>query len=172
MAIWQHRIDLLPVKAVQERFGELPLSIPVTDLDSVDWWTNAQPPKEIELWVQSVLPTARSWSPAIRIWGDEEGDSISLMYAAADRIEWISCRIDLRRLSLPFVTTVCELASRLQCVLLSGAYVLSPEYDHLLTDIRHSKAAAYLNDPVAALKALKPREALMVPMPKTTEETQ
>ena len=171
MAIWQFRIDLIPRKAIRRIFGELPISLPEELAEEFLWWSDAQPPKGFEAWITVFLPEAQSWSQTMRIWGDERGDTGSVCYSNGDQVESVGFRIDVRQLSLAFVRNICELAVRLDCMLLTGTYhLLAPDDLTVLSSINSSTAQRYLNDPVSTLRELKRQSTDAIPFPRKEDE--
>lgn len=156
MAIWQFRIDLIPISALQAKLGGVPASIPQELAEDFDWWSDTQPPIGFEARLDAILPKANSWSEEVLIWGDERGDTAAVCVDNNRRVEWIGFRIDARGISPGFVRDICKLASELKCVLLSANYrLLAPDEQVVLDAIGHSTAKKYVDDPVATLRSLK-----------------
>lgn len=168
MAIWQFRLDLIPKKALQKKFGNLPIAIPESLAEEFRWWSEVQPPAGFEAWIDAFLHESRSWSPTMRIWGNERGDTGSVCYDDRNKVEWIGFRVDVRELSPAYVNRICELARRLECMLLTTGYqLLAPDDLTILSTIKNSTAQRYLDDPVSTLRSLKRQPGDVIPFPKT-----
>jgi len=141
MAIWQCKIDYLPEKAVIEKYGALPVSIPDQDMDAVDWWASHQPPKELCSWSDGLLPESASWSSSLRIWGQEQerGNCVSVFNRSKtqNEVEWIEFRIDAQSLDVSFLSWIVTVAERLNCVLVTQEnHVLKAELPLLVAAVR------------------------------------
>jgi hypothetical protein len=159
MAIWQFRLDLIPTSALRAKFGTAPTTVPHELAEDFAWWSDAQPPAGLEASIDVILPRANSWSTEMLIWGDERGDTASVCYNSNRKIEWIGFRVDVRRLSPTFVTSICRLAKELECMLLTGQYhLIAPDDQAVLAAINQSTAKNYLDAPVSTLLSLKPKE--------------
>ena len=170
MAIWQFRLDLIPTGALRAKFGTVPISIPQELAEDFAWWSDVQPPAGFEARLDAILPKAKSWSEEMLIWGDERGDTASVCYDSNRKVEWIGFRVDVRELSLGFVRDICRLADELECVLLTAAYhLIVPNEQAVLAAINQSTAKNYLDDPVSALRSLKPTKGDIVQLPEKTK---
>jgi hypothetical protein len=160
MAIWQFKLSFVPEKWITDRYGALRTTLPREVVDDSPWWAETRPPKEFEMWIDCILPRIDSWSESMRIWGGEDGDTISVCYVddKKDGVEWIGVRIDARGLSRDFVRDVCELAKRLECLFLTAnCEVLLPEESVLLSAFNESNANRYIEDPLSTLLLMKSR---------------
>lgn len=158
MAIWQFKVLLIPESALREKFGAVPVSLTRELAEEFDWWKDRQPPREYQAAIDVMLREAKSWSPLMRIWGNERGDTAVVCYYEDEKslVEEIEFRIDVRQLSLSFVSSICAFARRLQCVLVTGEnHLLAADESVMLAAINNSTAKRYLQDPVSTLRSLK-----------------
>ncbi len=170
MAIWQFRIDLIPERALHGKFGLVPVALPKELAEDYAWWNNCQPAVPFESALAALLPESPSWSSSMRLWGDERGDTASVCYSDNGSVQWIGFRVDVRDINPPFVEGICEFAKRMGCLLLTGQYhLLSPDIGLVLSEIRHSTAQRYLDNPAAKLRTLKRGEPEIIPFPEKTE---
>jgi len=171
MAIWQFRLDLIPTSALHAKFDNIPTSIPQEMAEDFQWWSDVQPQAGLEARVDVILPKADSWSEDLLIWGDERGDKASVCYDKNRKVEWIGFRVDVRKLSLSFISDICRLSNELGCVLLTGTYnLIVPEEQTVLAAISRSTAQRYLEDPVKTLRSLKPSKDEITRPPTKTKE--
>ena len=72
-----------------------------------------------------------------------------------NRIAEVFVRIDVRSLSLPFLTSVTEIARRHQLLLVTeDTHILRPSAKELMAAIRRSRSFAYVRDPDRFLSEL------------------
>ncbi len=169
MAIWQFRVDAAPVKTICERAnGTLPRSI-TEGMTDHPFWSTIQPPQRFEKWIDAILPRAPSWSEEMEMWGDEEGDYAAVCYkdGKKNKVEDVSFRIDVRKISDGFIRAICALARAWDCVFITAKNeVLQPDESTLQGAIQNSLAKRYLEDPVKALLSLEPSATIPIPPPK------
>ena len=72
--------------------------------------------REPEADIYLFLKENRSWSNDIKVWGDEQGDYISLMFERGQVVE-LEARVDVRALSKDFVENLCRFARTCDCLL-------------------------------------------------------
>ena len=157
MAIWQHRLTLIPEAALLSRHEVLPLTIPMELAEDVAWWSDIQPISGLERQIDLILPQTTSWSTSLRKWGHEEGDAAYVGYVDESKttVEEISFRIDARAISPGLVSGICTLARELRCVLMTSEYeILAPDESMLLANIHQSTAKKFVEDPISTLKGL------------------
>jgi hypothetical protein len=74
MAIWQFRLILIPENALLSKYDVLPLTIPMELGEDLAWWSEVQPQTGFERRIDMILPRMESWSPEMRMWGQEDGN--------------------------------------------------------------------------------------------------
>jgi len=158
MAMWQFRLDFLPEREIRRKFGNLPRTLSKDVVEDYPWWSHVQPRAGFETQIDEMIPQKSSWSESMRIWGNEDGDSVYVIYIdeRKDKIECIWCRIDVRSISHSFVRGICTLAQQLECILVTAKHiVLKADEASMLAAINDSTAKKYLEDPVATLIEMK-----------------
>src|SRR5262245_61724430 len=128
MAIWQFRLVLVPVKAVQSICnGVLPPAISAELAEEFRWWSGAKPRMDFESRIDTILPRRAAWSKHMQTCGKKNGDTVTIGYDSKNTVKWIECCIDVRTLSQPFLRSVCTLANELGAVFVTAKYrVLEP----------------------------------------------
>ena len=157
MAIWQHRLILIPEAVLLRKYDVMSLSIPMELAEDFRWWGDVQPSLGLERKIDLILPKRKSWSESMSMWGSEAGDDSYICYVddAKQVVEEISFRIDARAVSSDFVGEICRLARRLGCVLMTSEYeILAPDNSMVLTNLNNSTARRFVADPAATLKGL------------------
>ena len=101
------------------------------------------------------LKESRSWSKDIRVWGDEQGDYISLLFDSGQVVE-VGARVDVRALSKVFIENLCRFARTCDCLLLTeDSILLEADVDRLIHQIGQSKAYSFVSDPVGFLEKVR-----------------
>ena len=157
MAIWQHRLILLPEDVLLRQYDVLPLTIPMELAEDFGWWSDVQPAPGFEKKVDLILPPMESWSESMRMWGQKHGDDGYVCYTDKDKkiVEEIAFRVDARTISLELVRRICRLATDLRRVFMTSEYeILAPDESMVLANINHSTAKKFVDDPVSTLQGL------------------
>src|SRR5580765_710671 len=141
MAIWQFRIILIPEKALLGKYDVLPLTIPQDLAEEFPWWSDFQPPARFEKSIDGMLPQTASWSTSMRMWGEKHGDEAYVGYVgdSKSKVEEIAFHVDVRAVSSDFVSSICQMARQIGCVLMSADYeIFVPDESMVLTAISKS----------------------------------
>jgi hypothetical protein len=157
MAIWQHRLILIPETVLLKKYDVLPLSIPMELAEDFAWWSEVQPEAGFERKINLILQPKESWSESLRMWGQKHGDDAYVCYADESKkiVQEISFRVDARTISHDIVQRICRLATDLKCVLLSSEYeVLAPDESMVLANVNCLTAKRFVDDPTATLQGL------------------
>jgi hypothetical protein len=157
MAIWQHRLILIPEAVLLNKYDVLPLTIPMELAEDFRWWSEVQPPAGFERQIDLILPQMDSWSTSMRMWGRKHGDDAYICYVDESKmtVNEISFRIDTRVISRDLVRQICTLARELRCVLMTSEYgILAPDEAMVLMNINHSTAKKFVEDPISTLQGL------------------
>jgi hypothetical protein len=158
MATWQFDFHFLPAEMVRRRYGAVPVTMTREDLDDVTWWEGFEQRDGLEAEVSRFLPRSQSWSADIQMWGDEDGDRFDVCLEAG-RVVSVFGRVDVRRMSLPFLSSVVELARKLDLLILTqDNHVLRPSFKELVSAIRRSSSFRFVRDPEGFLKELAKRQ--------------
>ena len=157
MAIWQFDFYLLPASSVEQRFRAVPVTVSADEYDRVRWWEGINLRRAIEHDLSKMLSQGNSWSPAIDMWGTEDGDRVELH--DDDGVTEVHGRIDIRNLSLRFVNLLVEIARRHRLLILTeDRHVLRPSVKEVLAAIHRSRSFAYVSDPEGFLCKLAESE--------------
>ena len=157
MAIWQHRLILIPEAVLLNKYDVLPLTIPMEVAEDFAWWSDAQPLAGFQRQIDMILPQMDSWSKSMRMWGQKHGDDAYVCYVDESKqtVEEISFRIDARAISPDLVRGICRLARELGCVLMTSEYeTLAPDESIVLTNINRSTAKKFTEGPISTLQGL------------------
>jgi hypothetical protein len=157
MAIWQHRLTLIPESVLLTKYEILPLAIPMELAEEFRWWSENQPATGFEQQISLILPEAKSCSTSMRMWGQEESDDAHVIYSdeRKDTVEKIGFRLDANKISPELVHRVYVLARQLRCVLMTAEYeILAADEPMVLAAVNHSKAKRFVEDPVSTLLGL------------------
>ncbi|MCP4146434.1 MAG: hypothetical protein GY757_01665 [bacterium] len=155
MAIWQYDVVLIPIQSLKEHFKNVPNKLDLNSYDNIEWWKDTPLSKDLEFRISKILPANTSWSPEIKIWGNEDSHCIKLV-TDGSYVEEILIRIDLRNLSVKFLEKIIEFTSSADCLLYThGLLLMEANINLLIEDIKQSDSAKFLLDPVGFLKNLK-----------------
>lgn len=157
MAIWQYRLELVPRQALFAAYGVQPITVPEEMCDGPSWWRGIAHPLGLEEMISSILPQAVSWSDEMKMWGDKKTNDATIGYSDSGKtaIDFVEFRIDAYRVLFPYVTKLCNLAKFFDCVFVnSKRRVLEPDDSKVVSDIYHSKAYKFVQDPISTLQSL------------------
>jgi hypothetical protein len=156
MAIYQFKMMLIPEVSLRAQFGAIPMFIEEDMAENFPWWNGVSSPLNLKEKVGCILPRIASWSEAMEIWGNEHSNAILIGYDDANKIEFISTRIDARCISFPFLTDICKLGAELKCVFMTMEFKLI-ESDEIavIAAINNSAAVKFVKDPLSTLRNLK-----------------
>jgi hypothetical protein len=158
VAAWQFDFHLIPASNVERRFRVMPVTLPVEEYDRVDWWEGFDLLREIEDELSRLLPRGGSWDSERETWGEEDGDRFDVL-RDGHRIVDVYGRLDIRKLSLPFVNRLIEVARRHDLLVVTeDRHVLRPSLKELLAAIHRSRSFAFVADPEGFLKQLAKAE--------------
>ena len=151
MALWQFVFDLIP-SSVATVNGVAAARVSRDKLDSIELVFPEQTINAIVERVGMVLPEKQSWSPHMRIWGDEKSDDVQVGFRGTI-IEDVQFRLNAGELSLPLVGRICELARTLNCVFTSrSGAIIRPYSEPLVRAITRSDSARFVGDPERYLR--------------------
>jgi hypothetical protein len=111
MAIWQFVLDLVPASAANVG-GVAAARMSREQLDAIAVNFSSADTEALFAQLATLLPEKPSWSPRLRIWGDEKTDDIQIGLNG-QAIEDVRFRLNVGELSLPLIGGICALASRL-----------------------------------------------------------
>lgn len=155
MATWQFDCHLLPLRAVQEQFVTIPLTITREQFDAIAWWDGAGDTQGVVSDLSKLLPSIPSWSPSIASWGESDGDRIDISCFDGS-LDGILVRFDARVMTAGFISPVTQIArARSLLFLTEDQHVLRPSYPELVAALRRSTSFEYVTDPVGFLTRLR-----------------
>ncbi len=119
MAIWQHKLFLLPKEELESYFGNsAEPNINMTDFDNIDWWKYREINIEAFSVFSNVLKKEDSWSKNIIQYGNLDSTCIELILENSKIVE-ASTRIDLRKNNETFIKILMSFALNNDLVFLS-----------------------------------------------------
>jgi len=155
MATWQFDLHLLPTDTIVRRYGAVPIFISSEDFDSINWWASDVAADSLAAGLSSILPMLSSWSPDVRIWGENDGNRVDIN-VRGDSIAGIFVRVDVRAVSTVFLTGIVTLARRHDLkARSSNGRLLSPTLRQLMEAIYSSPAFRFVENPTAYLASLQ-----------------
>jgi hypothetical protein len=144
VALWQYKPRIVPAGVSRDRLVPDELC-----------WVARQPPMGFEQSFGAFAPEAASWSPSLRIWGDERGDAIFVSYSEDDgSVEEIEARLDARAPNLARMERLCSIAQCLSAVFVHRGRVLEPTLPSLRSAMETSLAARFVKNPAQTLREL------------------
>jgi len=151
MAVWQFVCDLIPSSAAKID-GVIAARMSREQLDGVELGFPPLATSAIFERVSMLLPEQQSWSPDLRIWGDEKTDDVQIGVRDAQIVD-VQFRLNAADLRMPLVAGICLLARDLNCVLATrGGAILRPNSESVVRAIMQSDAARYVRDPERYLR--------------------
>ncbi len=146
MALWQFVFDVIPSSAATID-GVVAARMTRDQLDAIELNFSRPNIEAILERVGMMLPEKQSWSPELRIWGDEKTDDVQISFRGV-AIENIQFRLNVPDLSLPLIDSICTLAREIDCVLATrNGAIIRPYCETLLRAITRSNAARFVSDP-------------------------
>jgi len=146
MAIWQFVADLVPASAA--KIADVPAARMSQDqLDEIDLDFSETETEALFAFLATLLPERASWSPTLRIWGDDKTDDIQVGLDG-QTVEDVRFRINVGDLKLPLLGGICALARQFDCCLATpdGA-IIQPNREAFARMIMQSRAMRFLRDP-------------------------
>jgi hypothetical protein len=154
VATWQFDFHLVPALSIERHFRVVPVTISEEQYDLVSWWEGFDRVEDLESDLTKLLPPGHSWHPRTKTWGEQDGDRFDVTREGKTIAE-VYGRLDIRRLSLPFVNQVTEIARRRGLLIVTvDRHILRPSMKELLAAIRRSRSFAFVTDPEGFLSQL------------------
>ncbi len=152
MAIWQFNIYILPRQTLLDRYGQVITELDYEEALTIHWWLN------LNLDTNEILPLLQhfgdlqewtSRTEGLRSFGDTESNEISICYDnKTDKVEELSCRLDLRQIDKNFIYKVFSIATQFDCLLMdSKGRLFQPTAAALAESIQLSNAKRFVTDP-------------------------
>lgn len=103
--------------------------------------------------LSELLSEKRSWSPSLRIWGDEKSHDVQV-WSDGPAIESVQFRIDANNLSVSLMTGICDLARSLDGVFATAeGAIIQPMCEAMVREMMRSPAMQFVQDPEGFLEA-------------------
>lgn len=159
MAIWQFSFHWVPRDAIVklhgsdalklDAYGTIDLESWDEDKESPNYWIGRSP-KSYSTAIEALMPPRKSWSQEALMFGDEEGDDVSL---------WdddVNIRLDLRQFNEPLARALVSIAARddLRLAISETGRLIPPKYEKLAREISKSRAYHFANDPAGTLQMI------------------
>ena len=152
MAIWQFNIYFIPRQTLLDKYGQILTELEYDDALTIHWWHN------LNLVTNKLLPLLQQFgdlqewtsrTEGLRSFGDSEANDISICYDnKTDKVEELSCRIDLRQIDKNFIDKVFSIATQFDCLLMdSEGRLFQPSVAALADSIQLSNAKRFVTDP-------------------------
>ncbi len=147
MAIWQLDLEIVPqgrVRSLLEKSVHPGIN---RDAADVDWWEGAELPPHFEERLANLLPRGKSWDSDWRLYGQEEGNRVDVIYDAGRLVE-IRARLDVRDVDFDLLERLADVLTDADCVFIDETgHVIAPTADNLCVEIEASPAANFITDP-------------------------
>jgi hypothetical protein len=172
MAIWQFHIYFIPRQSLFDKYGHVATQLEMNkegwedyiekfDLDkepefedamTIQWWWN------LTLDISELLPILQKfgelqeWTAdcdGLRKFGDTDTNDISVCFDhSTNKVQEVSCRLDLQQIDKDFINKLLSLATRFDCLLMdSQGRLYEPTIENLLDKIELSNANRFVKDP-------------------------
>lgn len=103
--------------------------------------------------LSELLSEKKSWSPSLRIWGDEKSHDVQV-WSDGSTIESVQFRLDANNLSVSLMTGICDLARSLDCVFATAdGAVIQPSSEAMVREMMRSPAMQFVQNPEGFLEA-------------------
>ncbi len=103
--------------------------------------------------LSELLSEKKSWSPSLRIWGDEKSHDVQV-WSDGRTIESVQFRLDANKLSVPLMTGICDLARAMDCVFVTAeGAIIQPTSEAMVREMMRSPAMQFVQDPEGFLEA-------------------
>lgn len=103
--------------------------------------------------LSELLSEKKSWSPSLRIWGDEKFHDVQV-WSDGQAIESVQFRLDANNLSVSLMTGICDLARSFDCVLATAeGAIIQPTSEAMVREMMRSPAMQFVQDPEGFLEA-------------------
>lgn len=151
MAVWQFDTFVVPAAKVPSSPSGTIDRLTEAEYESIMWWEGCRLPPDYAEVLSALLPPASSWSREVQIWGQQDGNSVSVARQRGT-IEEVRFRFDVRDVNIQLIESLVRIASEWHCVLVTEEHEIVPmEATAVLSEIKNSSAYRYLLDPPSFL---------------------
>lgn len=172
MAIWQFHIYFIPRQALFDKYGHVPKQLEMNkegwrdyiqndnldnepdfeDALTVQWWL------ALNLDINELLPALQQFgelqewtaqTKGLRSFGSPETNDISVGFdQESNKVQELSCRLDLRQIAKSFIKKALSLATQFDCLLMDRqGRLYEPTVESLFDTILLSNANRFVEDP-------------------------
>lgn len=157
MATRQFNIYFIPKKTVMEKYGQVLTQLDIEESLKINWWA------DLNLTTDKITPILRQFgnvqewtlrTESLRSFGDVKGNDISVGFdSRSDKIEELSCRIDLRQIDKNIIEKILFIARQFDCLLMDDkGRFFQPTAQALYETIQDSNAMRFVSDPESFLR--------------------
>lgn len=152
MAIWQFNIYFIPRQTLLDKYGQILTELEYDDALTIHWWLNLNLDTNKLLPLLQQFGDLQEWTSrteGLRSFGDSEANDISICFdSKTDKVDELSCRLDLRQIDKNFVDKVFSIATQFDCLLMDcRGRLFQPTVKALVESIRLSNANRFVADP-------------------------
>jgi hypothetical protein len=172
VAIWQFYIYFIPRQSLLDKYGHVPTELEMNkdgwenyiekfnldeepdfeDALTVQWWLNLNLDVNELLLLLQQFGELQKWTAqtnGLRSFGDTETNDISVSFDhQTNKVQDLSCRLDLRQIDKSFESELLSLAKRFDCLLMDRQGALyEPTVQKLVDKIELSNANRFVEDP-------------------------
>ena len=149
MAVWQFRVTLVP-KRWLDAGGSVAALVTEEGWDTAIAWLGF-PSDTLKERIEGILPRAKSWSPALTIWGSDDRDDVQL-FEEGGTVESLNVRFDLRKPDMKLFRSVFELSQDCDLAVLDMSRKRTVhDLSDLVRAAAASEAAHFVLDPASFL---------------------
>jgi hypothetical protein len=179
LAIWQFHIYFIPRQSLVDKYGHIPRQLEMdkeswsdyfknSDLDTdpdfedaltIHWWLNLNLNADDFFALLQQFGDVQEWTAStdsLRSFGDTETNDISVCFdSRTNKVQELSCRLDLRDIDRDFIDKVLSIATKFDCLLMDrqGRF-FEPTIKALAETIQLSNARRFVTDPRQFLEDL------------------
>ena len=153
MAIWQFQFYFIPAEWASKAKSNIESLFSEEGFDTSLAWKGYSSDLDVESIVQELLPLGKSWHKDLTVYGDLDTTDIQI-WKRDKVVESIGVRLDLRQTSEKFLEQLINISKNLNFWLLFPELMLleKPDLNILITKIRESNAARFVNNPEKFLR--------------------
>ncbi|SOD14601.1 hypothetical protein [Pedobacter xixiisoli] len=151
MAIWQFNIYFIPRQTLLEKYGQVQTKLEFEKAFKIHWWLNLNVDTKELLPLLQQFGDLQEWTSktdGLRSFGDTETNDISICFDnKTNKVEELSCRLDLRNVDKFFIKKVLSIATLYDCLLMdSRGRLFQPTIAALDESIQLSNATRFVDD--------------------------
>ena len=148
MAIWQVDFMIVKKEVSEENISE--------NINKIIVWKNSEVKKQSIDNISSTLLYEKSWCDEIEQYGKIDGTCIKILHIDDSTVE-ISCRLDLREITIDVIKVIIEFIKINEGVILVDNMFYNPTTDNMKYIIEASSAYKFCKNPYKFLDGLTNR---------------